>query len=47
MTEPGKNARKPLWMNKELLAKLKQKTEAYKGTGNLEGMQSHCLSIQG
>ncbi|GAB0183571.1 mitochondrial enolase superfamily member 1 [Grus japonensis] len=27
----GKNARKPAWMNKELLGKLKRKEEAYRG----------------
>ncbi|KFV17142.1 hypothetical protein N339_01295, partial [Pterocles gutturalis] len=27
----GKNARKPAWMNKELLSKLRQKKEAYRG----------------
>ena len=27
----GRNARRPTWMNKELLAKLKQKKEAYRG----------------
>jgi len=27
----GKNARRPAWMNKELLAKLKQKKEACRG----------------
>jgi len=27
----GRNARRPMWMNKELLAKLKQKKEAYRG----------------
>ena len=27
----GKNAKRPAWMNKELLAKLKHKKEAYRG----------------
>ena len=27
----GKNARRPAWMNKELLDKLKHKKEAYRG----------------
>jgi len=30
-TKSGRNSRRPTWMNKELLAKLKQKNEAYRG----------------
>lgn len=46
--KPGKNARRPVWMNNKLL------TQTQKGsilrvtarTGNLEGIQRHCWSMQ-
>ena len=45
----GKNARRPAWMNKELLDKLKHKKEAYRGwkQGSLGGIQRNCPSSQG
>ncbi|PKU43211.1 tetratricopeptide repeat protein hypothetical protein [Limosa lapponica baueri] len=49
-TKSGKNARRPAWMNKELLDKLIQKKEAYKveaRTGSLRGIQRNCPSSQG
>lgn len=48
--ESHKNARRPIQMKKEILAKLKHKKKAIQnkeaGTGRLEGVQTHCLNMQ-
>lgn len=43
----GKNVKKSVWINKELLAKLKLKKEARRGWKQVqEGIQRHRLGIQ-
>ncbi|GAB0179062.1 hypothetical protein GRJ2_000371500 [Grus japonensis] len=47
----GKTTKRPPWMNKELLGKVKHKKEAYRGVearaGSLGGIQRNCPSSQG
>ncbi|GAB0177064.1 voltage-dependent L-type calcium channel subunit alpha-1C [Grus japonensis] len=46
----NKNTKRPLWMNKELLGKVKQKKEAYRveaRAGSLGRIQTNCPSSQG